>query len=77
MSQIPSIGRIVLFKNVDGVVYPGIILAVRDNEKGICDISVFKNNGIISSNYGIPYDETGAYIGAWSWPPVIDKSQTN
>jgi hypothetical protein len=64
--ELPSIGRMVVYKNFDGVEYPAVVLSVL--ESGAVNLSVFKHNGVVTSVYNVEYDPDRMVCGYWHWP---------
>ena len=64
----PSLGRIVLFRSMDGVEYPSIITRVWSDT--CVNLMVFSSES--SSFTSIVQDEEMKQTQGWRWPPRIN-----
>jgi hypothetical protein len=75
MTDVPSIGRIVLFRKLDGdtvVEHPAVITRVY--EDGSLNVFTFPDCGEPKGVGSVPNNESmteGEQHSVWRWPPVV------
>lgn len=65
MSMIPTVGRIVYYKALNGETYPAIVVRVHD--ESTLGLNVFYPSS--SANAYIAHVEQGDDLGTWDWMP--------
>lgn len=75
MDQKPSIGRIVLYKDLGGagLEWPAIITRVwTDDERGCVNLRVFSDSEgvVLKTSVNLASDPAGEG-GRWRWPPRV------
>ena len=76
MEQLPSMGRVVIYKHPDpseggaAPLSPGIIMNVNvdENDEVLCDVFVMSNTGEVIFAKNVKH---GDHPGEWDWPIKI------